>query len=1034
MNSALGDPIWDNNAKNERLCADCPKCKAPCVLVGRKSHTQKYSLIFLFETPDRDACEETVEKDDINLAFNGNPRNFLDIITKRLKDQIDMKIDPSTVFAVGAYYHKDPDKQAIESCSSYVHAKILDAHRRSKAERSVIVPFGRTACRSLNLKMRKISDARGKPTKVRISNETFHVIPTLSLRQCMAKQNYFDLVLRDIIVALESVFEDQPLVSAADFSKQYEFPETAGEVGALCDRIIEYTGNPAVHPDKWPISIDLETTGLMPWAPNARIIALSVAWDKGKAAAIILDHKDNPYDTAKIWEHVRRLVESKKPKIYHNAKFDLMWLNAIGGCNIDSVWWDTMLGEHFINEDAKGFYSLKRILLNYAPQFAGYEDQLWTIINESEQKDLGSLLRYVRAPDSLLKEVPELKAMEDEYLELTLSVHASKHDIIDEERAAERRLEVDTMKKRRGKLRQSIRKVYLNGKLVVPESAKLVVGKKDEVNDGSFELVPLDVLALYAAIDADLTRRCCKGQRQRMRSEGRQKDGERVMATLYIPATRSLTRMQLGGIRINQYLLEQWVAELDVQCKEAEGLIRAHILKDDSIKFNPNSSDDIARVLVEVLGVPYSALPQTPTGKMSTKAELIESLGKKNPGTKIAQFCYYTLLYRAAQKAKSTYLGGIHKLSVHDGRIHTNLKLNGTTTGRLSSSQPNFQNLPGGYLCRMEYHDGDGALIHSCPGWPIKRLLIPSSDEYALFDMDVSAAEIRVLCGVARDESLIKAVNDGLDVPSFIASEGFTSDILQHCQGTPEWERVQQGSSPKAEAYKLVQRLRDSDSHLAFLRTAAKRVLYGTLYGAGPSKIAEQIYGVLSRDVYEADRQIGFAKSVQRKFFALFPSVEKWIKGVKRNIRRHKKVRSIFGRYRHFPLAISNFSRLRSEAEREGVNFCIQGPASDLVLSQLCEIEVELPNIGGRLMLTVHDSVVGEIKKENIPLLKDFFDYWMIHRVAERFPWLPVPYRYGLDVGMSYKDTVPYDKYISEEDLTEEEAHIIAALKNKEVA
>jgi DNA polymerase I-like protein with 3'-5' exonuclease and polymerase domains len=799
MAASTGNPVWHNNAKNQKICGDCPKCDAQCILVGRRSRSPKFNLIFLFESPDREAILDTVDTNNVGNALNGNPRNFLELLSKRLKAQLDLVIEPSVIFAVGAYYPKDPASAAIGACSNYVRAKLIDLHDKAESDRSVIVPFGRAACRSLNLKIQKISDARGKPTKVRVANETFHVLPTLSLRQCMARPNYFELVLHDVITAIGLLFEDQPVVSASRFAKEYEFPESPEDIGALVDRIIAYTGKEHVHPDNWPVSVDIETTGFMTWASNARILSLGVSWDKGKAATILLDHKDNPQDTAAVWPHIRRLLESQKPKIYHNAYFDVMWLAFIGGCDIESTWWDTMLGEHFINENIKGFYSLKKVLLNYAPQFAGYEDQMWKLINESKRKDIGSLIHYIPAPQKLVDKEPSLKDLEDSYLHLTLEHFALKSEKIDDvEKKAARTLELKEITKKRQKLRQSIRKLYAAHDLPPPDNAKIVKGEKDNVNDGLFERVPIDVLVLYNAIDADLTRRCCKGQRQLMLNRRILQDGESVMRELYIPAAKSLSRMRHHGIRIDQHLLEEWMGELDFWCTEAEELIRTDILKSATVTFNPNSPDDIARVLTKTLGVPYSSLPLTPTGKVSTKAELIEHLGKKHKGTKVALFCYYALLYRAAQKARSTYLGGIHRLSIHDGKIHTALNLHGTTTGRLSSSQPNFQNLPKDYLCRTEYRDEDDNVLHQCPGWPIKRLLVPTDSSYALFDMDVSAAEIRVLCGVARDENLIRAVNDGLDVPSFIAAEGFTQEILDHCEGSPEWRLPQDRRQARA--------------------------------------------------------------------------------------------------------------------------------------------------------------------------------------------------------------------------------------------
>jgi len=1021
------NPIWHNSYKNPEVCTDCPHVDETCVLTGRRTVNTPYSLIFLFEAPDESACEHNVT---VSSGFGGSPQSMLRALADKCKEKFNFVLNPSVLFAVGAHSRTGLTKGAVDSCQPYVHAKLAEIADKRPDMRHVIVAFGSNACKSLNLRFTKIDKVRGHVKPTRVGQHTFHVIPTLSIRQCLVRPNYFKLVFRDVTESIAALFADKPLLAAEEIGKDYLFPETPQDIGDLVDYVINYTGKASVHPDEWPIALDFETTGLLPWAANARIIAISVSWDEGKAATILLDHKDNPQDPAEIWPHVLRLLDCRKKTIWHNGLFDYLWMWRILGRIYGNLWWDTMLGEHFLNEDAKGYYSLKRVLLEYAPQFAGYEDALWRLVAKDTKKNLSKLVKYTSAPKLLVEHATDLFELEAEYVFITFELFTLKDDLIDENGnpIAEHVELRKSRQKEKSKLRSRIRKIYKDHGFPPPANASVTVqGKKNKnANNGEFERVPIPVMSLYAAIDSDLTRRCCKGQRDRMLVEDVAEDGARVMRDLYVPGIKRLSRMRDEGIRIDRDLLDQWMLEIEEMDAEAVDIIKHSILKSSTVPFNANSTKDIGIILTKVLGIPYDDLPKTDKGAISTKAEVLAHIGKNHPGTKTEEFCYYMALHNTAKTAKGNFLGGIKKLSIHDGRIHPQLKLNGTATGRLSSSEPNFQNLPGGYLCQNEFlHHETGAVIHSCAGWPIKRLLLPSNDYYVLFDMDVSAAEIRVLCGVSKDEALIKAVNDGMDVPSFIASEVFTDELYTKYSSEKEIAALPADADNKAvkqAVYLLVNRLKNKDPHIKFLRTAAKRVLYGTIYGAGAAKIASQIYGVLSSDPLEEKRQVRFAIRVQEKFFKLFKGVQKWISEIKFGIGTAQEVTSIFGRHRRFPLAKSYFRRKLNEAHRIGVNFCVQGPASDLVLSQLFEIEEAIREIGGTLLLTVHDSVVGEILASKIPLLEAFFDHWMVERVAEKFPWLPVAYTYGLDIGVTYKDSIPYEDYMSGELFTGDDA------------
>ncbi len=1011
-------PLWSAESKHLEWCSDCPRLKDSCVLKGRRETAQPYRLIFLFETPDIRSAEPSALDPTL-----GAPGNFVRSIVKHCEEAYGLKdLEPSVLFAVGAPTRKKPRARTIKSCMPYSRAKLIDLADEAPEKKHVIVAFGNVATEVLKLRETNVNKARGQVTTTRIGRHTFDVVPTLSIKACLKTNNYFKLVLRDIGVAIAHMFSDAPLTPAAEQGREYQYPEFPDEVGKLVDYVIGYTGSPNIAPEDWPIALDLETTGFDPWAPNARIIAMSVSWGEGLAATVLLDHKNSPVpeeQRPEVWAHIRRLFACRKPTIWHNALFDFLWLLHLK-LSFGNFWWDTMLGEHFLNEDAKGFYSLKIVLLNYAPQFAGYEDELWRLIKEHGTQSAADYVRYTRASEDLAGSVPELEGMEDEYVLAAYDHFLCKEapTLDGDGNPTENSLEkLSVSKKAKNRLRNKLRKIYTEYGVEPPPCAKVVTKGPKGQNNGEFEKIPIDVMRLYAAIDADLCRRVCKGQRVRMKKEGVYHDGHAVMENLYVPGVRHLSPIRYAGIRIDREKLEQWLIEIKELDDAVVEIIRRDVLKSYTVPFNPNSPVDVADILTKVLHIPFEDLDKTETGLIGTSKDALDRQRLAHPGTLIETFCYYMALHGAAKSALGT-LKGIANLSVHDGKVHTKLNLNATTTGRLSSSSPNFQNLSAKYLCAATLLDHEtGEVLHHCDGWAIKELLLPRSAKFALYDIDVSAAEIRVLCATSKDPKLTAAVNAGLDVPSYITAEAFTRQLLEDYPHEKEIAALPEGADPDNEktreaVYAMVIRTRGSNPDVEHLRTAAKRVLYGNIYGAGPETVASQIFGGLSTDEVERAAQVRFAVSVQGDFFRLFPTVATWIKEVHRTIKRDKELSSLTRRHRRFPLAERYFKKQLGANKRSGVNFMVQGPASDIVLSQLCEIEDAIKELGGSAMLTVHDSIVGDIPLDKVPQLEEFFDHWMIARVKERFGWLPVPYKYGLSVGINYKDTVDYAAYL----------------------
>jgi DNA polymerase I len=313
-----------------------------------------------------------------------------------------------------------------------------------------------------------------------------------------------------------------------------------------------------------------------------------------------------------------------------------------------------------------------------------------------------------------------------------------------------------------------------------------------------------------------------------------------------------------------------------------------------------------------------------------------------------------TLLeYRGAHKALTGFVHDIKLLSEYDGFLHTSFHLHGTSTGRLSSSNINMQNTP-----------------KKLAGVNIKKIFIPDDpEEELIFNVDWKGAEIRVFTAYAPDKALIEALNAGLDVHSW-----FTQEIF----GIP---------------YEEVEARKDIDEEMSKTRTTVKRVVFGILYGAMAKKIAET--AGISEEA---------AQNVIDKLFDRFPSLRDYMDDVVSQIHNKGYVETLFGRRRRFPLqSVNGF--FRGQAERRGKNMKIQSTSSDIVIAQLVEIHENIGQLGGRCCITVHDSIVGTIKKKHIHQAQAFFDYYCVQRVGEKFPWLPVAFAHLITAKQSHCPT-----------------------------
>ena len=394
-----------------------------------------------------------------------------------------------------------------------------------------------------------------------------------------------------------------------------------------------------------------------------------------------------------------------------------------------------------------------------------------------------------------------------------------------------------------------------------------------------------------------------------------------------LPLCTVLYRMENRGIAIDRQLLVQFGEMLTRRIAACETLIFSY----SDGPFNINSTRQLGELLFDKLGLP--PVKKTKTG-YSTNADVLEKLKHKHP------IIPAIMDYRMLTKLKSTYADGLLKVICEDGRIRTTFQNLVTATGRLSSTEPNLQNIP----------------VRTDLGAEIRKMFVPK-EGCVLVDADYSQIELRVLAHIAQDEVMCRAFNNGLDIHTATASQVFNVPM---------------------------------DQVTGLQRRHAKAVNFGIVYGISEFSLAEDI-GV-SR--YEAKEYI-------ENYLTNYAGVRRYMKDVVASARESGFTQTMFGRKRYIPeLKSSNFN-IRSGAERIALNTPIQGSAADIIKLAMIRVEQALNDNypQAQLLLQVHDELIVECPEEIAPQVAQ-----LISREMENIASLHVPLLAEAKLGKSWYD------------------------------
>lgn len=386
-----------------------------------------------------------------------------------------------------------------------------------------------------------------------------------------------------------------------------------------------------------------------------------------------------------------------------------------------------------------------------------------------------------------------------------------------------------------------------------------------------------------------------------------------VYEKIELPLAPILAGMEARGIAVDK----KFLAPLGKKVDGALEALTKKIYRDAGEPFNIASPQQLSRILFEKLGIPIYGLRKTiKSGVVSTRESELEKLRGVHP------IVGKVLEYRELAKLKTTYIDALPALiNAKTGRVHTTFKQAGTATGRLSSANPNLQNIP----------------IMSETGREIRKAFV-AAPGFWLASFDYSQIELRVAAHLANDQKMIEAFRQGADIHKLTAAEIYN---ISTEKVTPE------------------------------LRRAAKTLNFGVLYGMGPQAFAESTG--LSREE---------AKKFIDEYFRDFSGIRGYIERTKRFAAENGFVETMFGRRRWIPEIYSPNQRLRSEAERMAVNMPIQGSTADLVKMAMIAadqwIKKEKLENEVRMLLQVHDELLFEIKesalKKSAPQIKKIME------------------------------------------------------------
>jgi DNA polymerase-1 len=462
---------------------------------------------------------------------------------------------------------------------------------------------------------------------------------------------------------------------------------------------------------------------------------------------------------------------------------------------------------------------------------------------------------------------------------------------------------------------------YLN---YSPVSIETLIGKKGK-GQISMREVPVEKISEYAAEDADITWQLETIFAPKLIEANAQK----LFDEVEMPLVPVLAAMEREGIAIDTATLKKYSAQLEIEIVA----IDAEIQKLAGTPFNISSPKQVGDILFEVLKIAEKP-KKTKTGQYATGEDILQKLIKSHP------IIEKILEYREMVKLKNTYIDTLPELvNPKTGRIHTSYNQVVAATGRLSSDNPNLQNIP----------------IRSERGRQIRKAFIPRNEKFVLMSADYSQIELRIVASICGDKNMCEAFRDGKDIHTATAARVY---------GIAESEVTKE------------------------MRYKAKSVNFGIIYGQGAFGLAENLG--ISR---------GEAKELIENYFREYSGVKKYMDDTINFAREYGYVQTILGRRRYLRDITSANAVVRGFAERNAINAPIQGTAADMIKVAMINVQkaLEKNKFETKLLLQVHDELVFDVPESEVDMVKPVIEEAMVNALK-----LEVPVEVGIGIGKTW--------------------------------
>ncbi len=460
-----------------------------------------------------------------------------------------------------------------------------------------------------------------------------------------------------------------------------------------------------------------------------------------------------------------------------------------------------------------------------------------------------------------------------------------------------------------------------------PVSITSLIGKKG-ANQLSMRDVPVEKAAIYAAEDADITLQLHDYFAPKLKEEGL----EELYRKIEEPLAKVLVVMECEGVKVDVDFLKKYAKELEKEIAELDEKIQ----REAGVRFNVASPSQVGEVLFGRMQIPYR-WRKTKTGKYSTDEAKLQELAGEYP------FVADILRHRSLSKLKSTYVDALQtQVNPKTGRVHTSYNQALAATGRLSSNNPNLQNIP----------------IKTPEGARIREAFVPKNENYRLLSADYSQIELRIIAEISGDEAMLEAFQKGQDIHRATAARVF---------GVP-YEEV-----------------------TAEQRRHAKTVNFSIIYGAGATNVSQQL-GIKRSE----------AKTLIDNYFKQYHGLKRYMEETVEFARTNGYVKTLLGRRRYLRDIDSRNGLARSNAERIAINTPIQGTAADLIKVAMINIQKALDKkaLQTKMIMQVHDELVFDVPLDELETVKPIIEKLM--RTA--IPNLKVPILVEMGVGRNWRE------------------------------